>query len=599
MTLGFAVVLVLLIAVGVTSYRGLQADSTRLAQYDESATTALLSTDLERVTANLQRGVQTYIHTGLPGLVESTRDLSSALSAEIESLHERVRGPELRTALERMLRHLEAYARNFEDAVVERALRNELVHDRMSVLADEATAALAELSLRAGNHALVNLLRARHSAMSYHDRLDAQLVDEAKRQLATCRAELAKQQGDVPLDAEGVARARVAVDDYETAFLRSVQATRAYLYLVNVVMAGESAEFAHQAAKLRQMALAEQNLLHANAAHEASRLLHLDLGLITLAVLLGMFSSWAIGLTIVRPLRDMTSTFKALASGRADLNIPGLDRRDELGEMASAAEIFRKKNAQTEQLLSQSRELSTELAAKQEQLENSNAELEQVMYTVSHDLKSPLVTSLGLIGMIRDMAARGQMDKAVSQLDRLERPNRRMSTLISDFLSFSRVGRVDAEHGDVELGPLVSAVLDELRVVDHMNTLDVEVAEDLPTVRGNSEALQRVFENLLTNAMKYASTSDDTRVEIGFEQHDDHALVFVRDHGPGIPLEYHARVFELFQRLETDQEGTGVGLAIVDRVMKHHSGDVRIEPTPGGGATFWLRFPQPQLLAVT
>lgn len=596
--LASGVVLALLIAVGVASYRSLSINAQRLDEHHVTTTTALLSAELESGTSQLQRSVQTYIHTGLRGLADTARDLHDKLAADIDALSARVDDPEMLGTLERMASHLDAHAESFEEAVLERALRTELVQTRMGNLARNAETTLEELRSPAGDAALVHLLSARHATLLYHDQLDAHFVDLAKQRLAASRAALHEHAASVPADAERALAARRTLQDYERSFLRSVQATRAYLFLVNVVMAGESAEFAHEAARLRSVALAKQEELRANAVAEAASLLRLDVALTVVAVILGALSSWLIGRSIVRPLQKMTHTFQQLARGSAALNIPGRHRRDEVGEMARAAEIFRARNAQTEQLLERSRKLSADLADKQDQLEKSNAELEQVMYTVSHDLKSPLITSLGLIGMIRDMAAKGDVDRAVSQLERLERPNRRMSTLISDFLSFSRVGRAAPEPTLVELGPLVRGVLEDLESQLRRHAPRVQVADDLPAVLGDPQALSQVFENLITNALKYGRGTHDPVIEIGARRLDDHVEVFVRDNGPGIAPEYHARVFELFQRLDNDEEGTGVGLAIVDRVMKHHHGEVHLESTPGEGCTFRLRFPQHELLTV-
>ncbi len=118
----------------------------------------------------------------------------------------------------------------------------------------------------------------------------------------------------------------------------------------------------------------------------------------------------------------------------------------------------------------------------------------------------------------------------------------------------------------------------------------LEIQDDLPEIVADREAIGRVFENLLSNAVKYGLNLDGTKISVGSQTVDGEVRYFVRDNGPGIAPEYHEKIFELFQRLDGDQDGTGVGLAIVAKIMRVHNGRVWVESSPGEGATFWLAF---------
>jgi hypothetical protein len=138
-------------------------------------------------------------------------------------------------------------------------------------------------------------------------------------------------------------------------------------------------------------------------------------------------------------------------------------------------------------------------------------------------------------------------------------------------------------------------MIDELadRIADSDAQIDVE--SNIPNVVADRTDVRRVFENLLTNALKYGCHSTDSRIAVGGRCRGPENCFFVQDKGPGIDSKYHRRVFGLFQRLETDQPGTGVGLASVAKIMNMHGGRAWVESKPGEGATFWVAFPHPSV----
>ena len=219
-----------------------------------------------------------------------------------------------------------------------------------------------------------------------------------------------------------------------------------------------------------------------------------------------------------------------------------------------------------------------------------NQEMEQFVYTVSHDLKSPVVTAIGFVGLLKEDLAAGRMEDVHDSIQRLDRATRRMSELIDDLLQLSRIGRVPQYLADVDIGALVHELKDELsdRFAEAQATL--HIADDMPSVHADRARMVEVFENLLTNAIKYGCQGERSLIEVGAEQREGQWIYYVRDNGPGIEPQFHHKIFGLFQRLDSTQEGTGVGLAIVARVMQVHGGRVWVESQPGGGAKFCLAF---------
>ncbi len=239
-----------------------------------------------------------------------------------------------------------------------------------------------------------------------------------------------------------------------------------------------------------------------------------------------------------------------------------------------------------------------ERAAEREELiarlEAKNTELERFTYTVSHDLKAPLVTIKGFLGFLkRDAAAvaagRGTVERMENDIERINAAAAKMHVLLEDLLQLSRIGRQVQELEEVpfaevarEAVEIVGGQIDERRV-------EVHLAPDLPVVRGDRARLVEVVQNLLQNAVKYMGDQAAPRVEIGAASNGKVPALFVRDNGIGIEPRYHDKVFDLFHRLSADSEGTGVGLALVKRIVELHGGRVWVESEgEGRGSTFWF-----------
>jgi PAS domain S-box-containing protein len=228
-------------------------------------------------------------------------------------------------------------------------------------------------------------------------------------------------------------------------------------------------------------------------------------------------------------------------------------------------------------------------------LRAKTAEMEQFVYTVSHDLKSPVVTMGTFIDILKEDLATGDMASAEDAMRRVTNACARMQALISDLLELSRVGSVETEIKPVPLRELIASVLEACSAPLAAAGLEVKVecADALPTLQGDHDHLFQVFENLITNAAKYAASVPSPRLNISCERRQTELLIKLADNGPGIPAAHRERVFKLFHRLHPrTTTGTGVGLTIVARIMERHGGRVWVEEVDGGGACFVLAFPE-------
>lgn len=229
-------------------------------------------------------------------------------------------------------------------------------------------------------------------------------------------------------------------------------------------------------------------------------------------------------------------------------------------------------------------------------IHQKNQEMEQFVYIVSHDLKSPIVTSMSFIQFLREDLPADTDASVLDSLNRLERANRRMTQLIDDLLRLSHVGQMQLQGEDVDLEKLVQEVWLDLDALEKPLNLKFHISAPLPVLHVDRFRMRQLFENLLTNSLKYGVSQMQPMIEVGAREEDTEWLIFVKDNGEGIAPEHHQRIFALFERLETKQqnrkEGTGVGLAIVARVAALHGGKVWVESDLGQGATFWVSIPK-------
>ena len=242
------------------------------------------------------------------------------------------------------------------------------------------------------------------------------------------------------------------------------------------------------------------------------------------------------------------------------------------------------------------RDLTAELARHTVELEASNKELEAFAYSTSHDLRAPLRHVVAYAEILQKHAATLLDDKSRRYLLVILEAAKKMGVLIDDLLAFSRIGRVETQHTLVSLGQLVAEARSEVE----RDTKGRDIAwnvEALPSVFGDRAMLRLALVNLISNAVKFTGTRLQARIDIGRAAGtENEVVVFVKDNGVGFDMKYVHKLFGVFQRLHKPEafEGTGIGLATVQRIMARHGGRVWAEGELDKGATFYLSAPQPQ-----
>lgn len=297
--------------------------------------------------------------------------------------------------------------------------------------------------------------------------------------------------------------------------------------------------------------------------------------------------------SITRPLARMKEAVEAFRQGAA-MRVP-TEAGGEIGALARAfegmsTEVENKARAlgSAEGLL---REANKQLAVRVRELAQSNAELQQFAYVASHDLQTPLRTISGFVQLLQ----RGYGDKlgeeAKEWIGRSVSGAERMQQLIQGLLEYSRVGSAGQSCGPVDLNEVVRDVRNDLAALAEEAGARIEV-EELPVVLGDRRRLGQLLSNLLVNALKYrGETAPEVRVWA--ERDGAGWRVGVRDNGIGIDPRHHRRVFEIFRRLHTEREypGTGIGLAVCERIVHGHGGRIWVESAGGAGSTFYFTIP--------
>ena len=243
--------------------------------------------------------------------------------------------------------------------------------------------------------------------------------------------------------------------------------------------------------------------------------------------------------------------------------------------------------AQEKQIKSLNATLQEKVEERTQALKKANEELEAFSYSVSHDLRAPLRAINGYSLALKD-DGQSLPEAAINYLDRIVVNSKKMGQLIDDLLEFSRMNRKKVNHSAVDLTLLVSRLIDEV----FEDSKEVIKLESLPIIVGDSHMLEQVFSNLISNAIKYSSKKKKPEVVIDSKEEEEDYIISIKDNGVGFSMDYYDKIFQVFQRLhsENEFEGTGVGLAICQKIMMAHNAEIWAESEVDVGATFYLKF---------
>jgi light-regulated signal transduction histidine kinase (bacteriophytochrome) len=235
------------------------------------------------------------------------------------------------------------------------------------------------------------------------------------------------------------------------------------------------------------------------------------------------------------------------------------------------------------------KQLNENLEKRSAELELANKELEAFSYSVSHDLRAPLRAIDGFSRILLEDYAGKLDDEGLRYLNVVCKNTKQMGQLIDDLLAFSRLSRKGVEKSKVDMNKLATSIVEELQSFEDGRSFDLTL-HPMPAAQGDGAMIRQVLVNLISNALKFTRHKAEAKIEIGANGAGRAPVYYVKDNGAGFDMQYADKLFGVFQRLHSAEEfeGTGVGLAIVQRIIQRHGGRVWTEAKPGEGAAFYF-----------
>ena len=579
-TFGFALILVLVLIMFFMADRSSQQSQENVEDYAESAELVECISDMDQHVLRLQKYVLIFSSNGHASSVRQ----ALAIKSEMEDTYKRLE------QFPQVARHQERYRKicdlhqqyfdTFERAIEDRNKREEYLGLLLQVGGTVIPELFAPL-LASEENVDTNTKQIHQLFMSADQHAMRFVLTPDSINVNATRAALSKATGLLQ-DREDCEVLIKRVAEYQEHFLQLVHATRGYLFLFNVVMAGQINEMTRQSQELRSAIMSEQEREVIQFRGEAHALRTTNMVIAVLSLLVGFAASILIGRSIARPINDMTMTFTKLAKGDDSAEVQVENAAEEITSMAAAARVFKEKNQETKELLQKT------LAA-EDQLKVANAELEQFAYVASHDLQEPLRMVTSYVQLLGEEYADKIDAEGHEFIGFASEGAKRMQTLINDLLSLSRVGRSETEREQCDLNEVFSIVRHQAE--HRMKDIDcVITSDDLPTLNVYRNQVIQVFQNFLTNALKYKTPDKGLTFHAGVEESESEWVISFSDNGIGIDPAHFDKIFKIFQRLHTrrEYEGSGMGLAIVKKIAEQHQGRVWVESQPGQGATFYF-----------
>ncbi len=623
--LGFMALLCISFFITSVNILNLSSVNNRFHQLNKISAETNVVLEIDKNVSELQRSILVFSKSEKNADISQMSERHKELLISIEKLiaNNSFLDVHSQEALQQMRSSVQSFEEKIESLASQQTYREKLINIELSSLHQKMNATMSELFREADKTGNKNLLPELWRSQIYlsqteilstryftkHDIKIRRNVDSNINEAALTlkNAVSLTNNADMSNKINNIVQWLASV---KTTFNKAVQADRDYLFLANVVIAGESGELSTLAEQLKNESIASQEKLikenNKEINHNQLTVIYLSLMGAVLAVIMAI----VIGRRISKPLQLITHTFNQLTKNETVSDIPGADRQDEIGQLAKAANVFRETNARTKELLAQAEQSAEILMQREQALEIAAIKAKEAsvakshfLANMSHEIRTPMNAILGMLALLRktELTER-QADYAI----KTEGAARSLLSLLNDILDISK-----AEAGKIELDPIpfsLDQMAQDILVILSANLtnkpveLRFNIADDVPRyLLADSFRLQQIIINLGSNAIKFTERGT---VDINITQDyssDTHTYlhVSVKDSGIGIAPENQAKIFSGFTQAESSTTrrfgGTGLGLAISQHLVSLMGGTLSLTSQLGEGSCFYFSISLPLL----
>lgn len=600
--MGFGLLLIIFVLQEWISNREMDSTINSFNDYQLSIDEAYTILNIKNNITELQRSVLAYTYTGYEGVIRRVKRIQNHLKEQLAKAIAASSDKKYSTILNRITQHFNSYVSQFDSAINERTTRDELIEKKMNVigkLLSHHLSLIINKALQQENHKIAALaglaqekvLFTHRDALTFINSPDSSLVRSAKQNVRRF-IEIANQLTSHIQDPKNKSLSEEIVTlapKYEQAFLGVVHATRGYLHLVNVVMAGEAAEIGRLATELKNITLTTQNNIKTQMLTTANEAKFTALNVSLFATLLGLILAGLITRNIANPIKKMTTTLSELSRGNKEAKIPGRGRHDEIGAMAQAAEVFKQKAID---------------------LENASQYKSEFLANMSHELRTPLNSLLILSKLFANNEAGNLSEDQIESATIIYESGSYLLRLINDVLDLSKVeaGRMEVVPETFYFDTFGQSIKRQFQAIAENKGLALIIHLDarIPSqIKTDWNKVEQIIRNFLSNAFKFTETG---QIALTIALPDNHTTfknpqltyqntisIAVSDTGIGIPDDKKDQIFEAFRQVDGTSSrkygGTGLGLSISTKFAQILGGEIQLNSHHQQGSTFTLLLP--------
>lgn len=586
--IGTLPVFITLVFLAFSSFQNFKVFEQSFENLGEITKENLTFLEIERDMVELQRNVAVYSYVGYRGVVRKIEFLQNNLESKFQIIKPiALKDEEIKDRFERMLGHYFDYKEGFLEVIEKRIkLRNlsdetigGLFGAKQDTLLNLGDAFKEKQDFRSAYiiaQMQKELADANNKMQTFQSLPDSVLVKESRLSIAEILRlgkDLKTRISDQTEILEKLDVFLLDLEKYKGKISEISRVNSIYSHLVNVVLAGKAAEIDKLSDEIDVLIRDRYEDVSRNIQSNRKKTQQQFIILALVAVLLGFLMTLIVASGIANPVHAMAKTLSSLAQGNSDVEIPGQKRDDEVGEMAKAANEFK---------------------IMANDLESQSAELEEFAYRTSHDLRSPLVSSIGVLDIALHYLKEGDSKQVEQSLVMVRGSLKKLETLVLDILELTKTKNVAEDFQDINFQDIVDDVIQNFSYMDNFARLDIQKSfSDDIKLRSQKSRIHLIIENLLSNAIKYQDNDkENSFVKISTYYEGENAIFEIEDNGLGIGEDYHNQMFTMFKRFHPRVSfGSGLGLYMMKKSADVIEADIVYEDT-GHGSKFKLVIPQ-------